>query len=129
MKSSALVNAALVSATVLVCGSALAAQNASVWDQETDAGPDRAAAVSAGSPSNSPRGIIVKTKSGLSRVGDKTRATDRISQKISKTNVRWVRPRGDTRTMGGSAPESGRGSQDRQARMDEAYDNWKSRQR
>lgn len=121
---------AIVTVLALACGSAMAAQSTTGTDRNVSADRDRTAVVSNDTQAKPAHGIVQKTKRGMHRMGDKTRATgDRISHKISKTNVRRGEQGRDTRAMGSTRSTTGMDRGDRQARMDDAYDSWKSKQR
>lgn len=107
--------AALITVLALACAPALAQNKTGSTDSQAKA---------------SSGGLVDKTKRGLQRMGDATRRTgERIGNKVQKaTNRSESRQaaRSDARSMG-AAPDTA--DSDRRARMDEAYGNWKSRQK
>lgn len=122
----------MLTALALACGSALAAQSATGTDRHASRNRDRAAVISSGTQTQPASGTVEKTPSGMHRRADKMRSTgDRVSNKISKTNVRYGEAARNTRAMGAtdSTSDPQRGNRNRQARMEDAHDTWKSKQK
>jgi len=112
---------ALVTVLALACGTAFAAQYGTEAADEA-ANRDQAATTDSGKG-----GVVDKTKSAVRRLGDK------IGNKIGnattgkdKSKTRTA-AKNDTRSMGAAGTDT----QDsgRQQRMDDAYANWKSKQK
>jgi hypothetical protein len=133
---------ALIAVAALACGSAFAAQpySSGSRDADTEAGRSHSTAVSkdmhaADKQASKPNGVVAKTKNAMHRMGDKMRnAGHRVAAKGQpKSTVRddeksYSDPQGaDTRAMG--AAGSDRVDRARQARMDEAYSHWQSKQK
>ena len=123
--------AALLTVATLTCGAAMA-QTASGSAATQDPMAPRSAQAT-GVPHAKPGGVVDKTKSALHRAGDKMRhAGERVGRHVpksgphhdSKDHAMNSDTRSDTRSMGAAGTDSAR-----QARMDDAYANWKSRQR
>jgi hypothetical protein len=112
--------AALLASLALACGTAFAAQdNNAATTRDTQTTPSGGA-------------VVDKTKNTLHRMGDKVRgAGHRVANAVRRSNDRADNhPPGsntDTRSMG--APGSDTADTARRARMDDAYDNYKSKQR
>lgn len=141
--------AALLTVATLTCGAAMA-QTASGSPATQDPMAPRAAETT-GVPHAKPGGVVDKTKNALHRAGDKMRhAGERVGKHVPRSGAardsnehamnsdmrqghhamnRDMRDKhhavdSDTRSMGAGGTDSAR-----QARMDDAYANWKSRQR
>jgi hypothetical protein len=109
---------ALAAVLALACGTAFAAQDTGSTAAE-DATNRSQAATSSGQGS----GVIDKTKNAVRRLGDKLgAATSRADR-----NKPQIAAKGDTRSMGAPSTDMQDGA--RQQRMDEAYANWKSKQK
>ncbi len=123
--------AALVTVLALASGSAWAQYGGKSSDTERAArGSSAATAQPKDAAKTGGEGLGAKTKRAFSRAGDKIRNTgERIGRAVNKdgTPADAQASRRDTRAMGG--PGADGSDQARQARMDEAYDNWKSKQR
>lgn len=122
--------AALVTVLALASGSAWAQYGGKSSDAERGARGNSAATAQSKDAAKSGDGLGAKTKRAFSRAGDKIRNTgERIGRAVNKddTPSDAQASRRDTRAMGGPSVDSS--DQARQARMDEAYDNWKSKQR
>ena len=122
--------AALLTVATLTCGAALAQTGSGSAATQDPMAPRPAETT--GVPHAKPGGIVDKTKSALHRAGDKMRdAGHRVGKHVPKSgsapssdHAMNSDARGDTRSMGAAGTDSGR-----QARMDDAYSNWKSKQR
>ena len=110
----------LVIVAALACGAAVAQTSNS-----TAAATDSQSRASNG-------GLVDKTKNAFHRLGDATRNTwNRIAHRGRKSTDRDdaadSASRSDTRSMGASG--SNTTDHSRRTRMDQAYDNWKSKQK
>lgn len=126
--------AALLTVATLACGAAMAQTGSGSAAAQDPMAPR--AAETTGVPHAKPGGVVDKTKNAMHRMGDKVRhAGERVGKHVPKAgparnssdhamsnDTRGDVP-SDTRSMGAST-DSGR-----QARMDDAYANWKSRQK
>ena len=127
--------AALLTVATLTCGVAFAQTGSGSAATQDPMAPR--AAETTGVPHAKPGGVVDKTKKAMHRMGDKMRhAGDRVGKHVPKAgpardsrdqamknDMRSDMP-SDTRSMGAAGTDSGR-----QARMDDAYSNWKSRQK
>ncbi len=111
--------AALITVAALATGGAFAAQNTSSYDKATS----HSAATA--DDSQAKPGIVERTKDAIRRMGEKLgHATERMTGKHSD-QAATDSSRGDTRAMGAAgSDDSGR-----QRRMDNAYNNWNSKQK
>lgn len=123
--------AILLTAVALASGSALAAQNSSYDSRDTATthqapvvNKDQAAPAADAKPAE---GIVERTKSAIRRMGERLgRATDRWTHNGKRTDQAADDPsRSDTRAMGAA----GSGDNPRQRRMDDAYGNWRGKQK
>lgn len=111
---------ALITVVALACGAAFSAHAAG---SSADSSNKRGAVAAEKQIEAKGEGLGAKTKRAFGRMGDKMRATGNRIAKATRTD----KPAGDdTRSMG--APGADQQDQGRRARMDEAYDNWKSKQ-
>jgi hypothetical protein len=120
--------AALLTVVALASGSALAASNSSNYDSRDTATTHKAPVVVKDKPAakeaQPKEGIVERTKGAIRRMGEKLgHATERLpgnhaNQTASDANS------SDTRSMGAGSDDSGR-----QRRMDDAYNNWQSKQK
>ena len=123
--------AVLLTTAVLASGSALAASNSSNYDSRDTATTHRAPVVAKDTPAATDKdakpkeGIVERAKVGIRHMGQKLgHATERLrgnhaNQAASDAN------RDDTRSMGAAgSDDSGR-----HRRMDDAYNNWHTRQK
>lgn len=129
--------AVLLTAVALASGSALAASNSTTYDSRDTATTHKAPVVNkdrksvAAKDAQPKEGIVDKTKGAIRRMGEKLgHATERLPGKRSSDQAmhdpsRTDASRSDTRSMGAVASDDS----DRQRRMDEAYNNWHSRQK
>jgi hypothetical protein len=129
--------AALITALALAGGCAFAAGNSSTSGAASDY-QNQSTATSTDTQSGTSGangGVIDKTKRALHRVGGATRNTmHRIGNAARRTTHggdNTAASGSDTRSMGASGSGSASDTQDsaRRARMDQAYDNWRSRQK
>lgn len=112
---------ATLSVLALACGTAFAAQDYSGRDAPASRSPSTAATAET-QPAG--EGIVDKTKRALRRMGDKIRsATDRSAD---RDPINEQAARKEAQTMGAAGADSQDSA--RRNRMDEAYDNWKSKQ-
>jgi hypothetical protein len=101
---------AFLTAAALTCSAAFAAQNSADRDRATDKPSATAGA---------------KTKQALKRAGQKVRETgQRIASAGRKATNRDDQADVNSQSMGAAGSDNAR-----RARMDEAYANWKSRQK
>ena len=101
---------AFLTVAALTCSAAFAAQNSADRDRATDKPSATAGA---------------KTKHTLKRAGQKVReGGQRVANAGRKAVRRDDQADADTQTMGAAGSDRAR-----RARMDEAYDNWKSKQK
>jgi Rad52/22 family double-strand break repair protein len=108
---------ALVTVLALACGTAFAAQYGSEAAGEA-ANRNQSATTDSGKG-----GVVDKTKNAVRRLGDKIgNATTRKDKNKTQTAAK-----GDTRSMGAAGSDTQ--DRDRQQRMDDAYANWKSKQK
>jgi len=126
--------AALITLATLTCGAAMAQTGSGSAASQDPMAPRPAATT--GVPHAKPGGVVDKTKNALHRAGDKMRhAGQRVGKHVPGSKAHHANDqamntdtrgdtRSDTRSMGASGSDSGR-----QARMDDAYANWKSKQR
>ena len=133
--------AALLTVATLTCGAALAQTSSGSASTQDPMAPRPAETT--GVPHAKPGGVVDKTKNAMHRMGDKMRhAGNRVGQHVPKAGATRnsgdhamnndTRPmnnetrsmNSDTRSMGAAGSDSGR-----QGRMDDAYANWKSRQK
>ena len=126
--------AALLTVATLTCGAALAQTSSGSAATQDPMAPRPAETT--GVPHAKPGGVVDKTKNAMHRMGDKMRhAGDRVGQHVPKAgsardsgdhamNNDMRSMNSDTRSMGAAGTDSGR-----QGRMDDAYANWKSRQK
>jgi hypothetical protein len=126
MKGTEMKIAALLTVATLTCGAAIAQTGSGSAAQDPEA---PRAAQATGVPHAKPGGVVDKTKGAMHRMGDKMRhAGDRVGKHVPKSgrthDSNDHAMNSDTRSMGAAGSDSGR-----QARMDDAYANWKSRQR
>ena len=124
---------ALVGVVALACGTAFAAPY-SGGSADADAAKRHAAAAPTHTQSSGAKGggLIDKTKRGLHRMGEKARgATHRTANAARKSTERdpinEQAAAHDARTMGAAGANAQDGA--RQRRMDDAYDNWKAKQK
>jgi hypothetical protein len=110
---------ATLTVLALACGTAFAAQDYS----GRDAAASRSSSTAAPTETKpAGEGIIDKTKRGVRRMGDKMRsATDRSAH---RDPINEQAARKEAQTMGATGTEDSA----RRNRMDDAYDNWKSKQ-
>ena len=118
---------ALLTAAALACGSAFAAGEYSSGSAEGATQHSQSSAVASDSAPKSAKGegLVAKTKRALHRMGDKMRSAGRKSSDNDAINQAAAGR--DARSMG--AAGSNTQELDRQRRMDEAYANWKSKQK
>ncbi|HXE48296.1 MAG TPA: hypothetical protein VN663_07995 [Ramlibacter sp.] len=113
---------ALVTVLALACGTAFAAQDTSSTAAEDAANRDQAATTDSGKG-----GVVDKTKDAVRHLGDK------IGNKIGNATTSKDKSKtptaakSETRSMGAAATDTQ--DRGRQQRMDDAYANWKSRQK
>ena len=129
--------AALLTAVALASGSALAASNSSNYDSRDTAKTHEAPVVVKDKPADTAKdaqpkeGIVERTKSAIRHTGEKLgHATEKLpgnhaSNPAANDPSRTEASRSDTRSMG-AAPSDDNG---RQRRMDDAYNNWRARQK
>lgn len=111
---------ALLTVMALACGVAFAQTHSGAAERGKTGKASQSATVA--SSDTKGEGIGAKTKRTFQRMGDKIRNTgDRIARKTGTDN------KSDTRSMGAAGSDAA--DSGRRARMDEAYDNWKSRQK
>lgn len=111
---------ALVTVVALTCGAAVAAQSTG-----TSADSRKRPAVTAQNQAQAKgEGLGAKTKRAFQRMGDKMRSA---GQKVGKATGTDKAARDDTRSMGAAGADQQDAA--RRNRMDEAYSNWKSRQK
>lgn len=110
---------ALLTVAVLACSAAFAAQNST--DSDRTAGNPSAAAASGKQSDGKASKAGTRTKQALQRAGQKVRETGSRIANAGRKATRRDDQAADTRNMGAAGSESAR-----RARMDEAYDNWKS---
>jgi hypothetical protein len=130
MKGTEMKIAALLTAATFTCGAAMAQTGSGSAATQDPMAPRPAQTT--GVPHAKPGGVVDKTKNAMHRMGDKMRhAGDRVGKHVPKSGAHKANDqamnsdaRTDTRSMGAAGSDSGR-----QARMDDAYANWKSRQR
>ena len=142
MKGTDMKIAALLTVATLTCGAAMAQTGSGSAASQDPMAPRPAETT--GVPHAKPGGVVDKTKNALHRAGDKMRhAGQRVGTHVPKAGTAHdsrdhaMRDQGmrdqrdrdhamnsDTRSMGAAGTSS-----DRQARMDDAYANWKSKQR
>jgi hypothetical protein len=117
---------ALLTAAALVCGSAFAAgqYGSASADRATQSSQSTAAASDSASKAKGD-GLVAKTKRALHRMGDKMRSAGRKS--TANDDINQAAARHDTRSMGAAASNTQDSA--RQRRMDDAYANWKSKQK
>ena len=116
----------LLTAAALACGSAFAAgEYGSSAESATQRSQSSAVASDSAPKSAKGEGLVAKTKRALHRMGDKMRSAGRKSPDNDAINQAAAGH--DTRSMG--AAVSNTQEIDRQRRMDEAYANWKSKQK
>jgi hypothetical protein len=112
---------ATLTVLALACGTAFAAQDYSARDAAASRSPSTAASTET-KPAG--EGIVDKTKRGVRRMGDKMRgATDRSAH---RDPINEQAARKEAQTMGATGTDNQDSA--RRSRMDEAYDNWKSKQ-
>ena len=111
---------ALVTVLALACGTAFAAQPGSEAADEAANRNQSTAASTDAQPKKG--GLVDKTKNAMHRLGDKMRNAMHRKDKNSQTAAK-----SDTRSMGAAGSETQ--DRDRQQRMDDAYANWKSKQK
>lgn len=125
--------AVLLTAVALASGSALAAQNSSSYDNRDPAttthrapvvNKDKAAPAADAQPKE---GVVERTKSAIRRMGERLgHATDRWTRNSKRTDQAASDPsRSDTRAMGAAGSDDSA----RQRRMDDAYKNWRNKQK
>jgi uncharacterized protein HemX len=116
--------AALLTALALASGTALAAQDASTYDTRDTTATHRSTAAATGTQHK--EGIVERTKSAIRHTGEKLgHATRRLPGNRSGNQAVRDDGRSDTSSMGASgSDDSGR-----QRRVDDAYNNWRSRQK
>jgi hypothetical protein len=125
--------AALITALALAGGSAFAAGNSSTSGAASDTG-NQSTAASTGTAGTT-GGAIDKTKRAVHRAGHATRntahRTGSAARRMKHGGDHTAASGGDTRSMGASGPDSASDMQDSawRARMDQAYNDWKSRQK
>ena len=115
---------ALVTVLALACGTAFAAQYTG-GSAEADASASRSQPAAASADTQPKKGgLIDKTKNAMHRLGDKIRSATHRGDKDKATQTA---AKSDTRSMGAA----GAPAQDdaRQRRMDDAYINYKSKQK
>jgi hypothetical protein len=113
---------ALIAAAAIACGSAAFAQQ-----QDTYSNRDHRAGQTAQVDKQDQGKSGSKVGDALHRLGEKTRhAFHRMGDAVHRTASR-DRDRSDTRAMGASGANAG-DDHGRQARMDDAYANWKAKQ-
>jgi hypothetical protein len=115
---------ALLSAAALVCGSAFAAGQYGT-ESATQRSQSTAAASDSASKSAKGDGLVAKTKRALHRMGDKMRSAGRKS--TANDDINQAAAQRDTRSVGAAGSDTQDSA--RQRRMDEAYANWKSKQK
>ncbi|NPC58604.1 hypothetical protein [Caenimonas soli] len=111
---------ALITVVALACGVAFSAQAATSSADSSK----RGAVVAENRSQAKGEGLGAKTKRAFHRMGDQMRSA---GHKVSKATGTDKSATNDTRSMG--APGATQQDQARQVRMDEAYNNWKSRQK
>jgi rhamnose utilization protein RhaD (predicted bifunctional aldolase and dehydrogenase) len=118
---------ALLTAAALACGSAFAAGQYGSGSADSATQRSQSTAVSSDSASKSAKGdgVVAKTKRALHRMGDKMRSVGRKS--TDNDEINQAAARHDTRSMGAAGSETPDSA--RQRRMDDAYANWKSKQK
>ena len=115
----------------LVCGTAFAAQDSSVsTDRDAAANRNPSAASTDAKPSDG--GVVDKTKRAFRRMGEKirnaTHRTDSADRKSAERDpINDQAARNEARTMGAAGSDSQDAA--RKSRMDNAYENWKSKQK
>jgi Skp family chaperone for outer membrane proteins len=111
----------LVTVLALACGTAFAAQPTTSAEADV-AKSNQSTAASTDAQPRKGGGLIDKTKNAMRRLGDKMRhATNRNDK-----NATQAAARSDTRSMGATGSDA---DSARQQRMDDAYANWKSKQK
>ena len=110
----------LITAVALACGAAFTAQAA-----DTSANSNKRTAVVAENQSQAKgEGLGAKTKRAFHRMGDKMRSA---GHKVAKATHTDKSASDDTRSMGAAGADQRDVA--RRNRMDEAYANWKSKQK
>jgi Skp family chaperone for outer membrane proteins len=111
----------LVTVLALACGTAFAAQPTTSAEADA-ANANQSTAASSNAQPRKGGGVVDKTKNAMRRLGDKMRhATNRNDKNKTQTAAR-----SDTRSMGAASSDA---DSARQQRMDDAYANWKSKQK
>jgi len=110
---------ALVTVLAIACGGAFAAQ---IHSGEAEDAANRNQPTAASTDAQPKKGGLVdKTKNAMHRLGDKMRSAMHRKDKNNQA------AKGDTRSMGAAGTDMQ--DKDRQQRMDDAYANWKSKQK
>ncbi len=124
--------AALLTALALASGTALAAQNSGSYNTHDTATTHKAPVVVKDKPAAAAKdaqpkeGVVERTKDAIRHMGEKLgHATERLPGNKSSNQAMNDPSRSDTRSMG-AAPSDDSG---RQRRMDDAYINWRAKQR
>jgi hypothetical protein len=116
--------AALLTTLALASGAALAAQDSGGYDSHDTTTMHRSAAAATGTQHK--EGIVERTKSAIRRTGEKLdHATRRLPGNRSGNQAMRDDSHSDTRGMGASGSEDSA----RQRRVDDAYNNWRARQK
>jgi hypothetical protein len=114
---------ALLTVLALACGSSFAGGSYSgSADRDAAGHPKQSATVASDTKAND--GIVDKTKRAFRRMGDKMRSASNRADHDRRSDQAM---RSDTRSMGAAGSETQDSA--RQRRMDEAYDNWKAKQK
>jgi Skp family chaperone for outer membrane proteins len=112
---------ALATVLALACGAAFAAQPTTNAEADV-AKSNQSTAASTDAQPRQGGGLIDKTKNAVRSMGDKIRHATSRKDKNTQTAAR-----SDTRSMGATGSDAQDNA--RQQRMDDAYANWKSKQK
>ncbi len=114
---------ALLTVLAVACGSAFAMGNSNSGDRHAAADPNYSASAQ---PQH--EGPIAKTKRALHRMGDKMRHMGGKNARSSqRADDEYTLNRNDTRNMGAAGSDMQDSA--RQKRMDDAYADWKAKQK